>query len=241
MARCNEITSYATLSYKKIEQTLQDKQAKSGRYKALEKERINLKNQLKTQLLNEHQAKNKNTKRQEKIKTLTQQLKALEEKIAQTEKEASRLEKLVEEGFQKLDTRKKSVMDSIKIVARNLFYECLTPFKNGYDNYRDDHMLFRHLTRSPGLIRDTGECIEVLLIPQACFSPKVIGLFNSMLETLNHNQVALPDGSGRKVTLHLLENNKGLFEASAQVSPQSAQKKNRVSPGCLTHAGLIEE
>ncbi len=102
----NEITSYATLSYKKIEQTLQDKQEKSGRYKALEKERINLKKQLKTQLLNEHQAKNKNTKRQEKIKTLTQQLKALEEKIAQTEKEASRLEKLVAEGFQKLDTRK---------------------------------------------------------------------------------------------------------------------------------------
>jgi len=57
-------------------------------------------------------------------------------------------------------------MDSIKIVARNLFYECLNPFKNADDNYRDAHLLFRHLTRSPGLIRDTGECIAVFLMPQ---------------------------------------------------------------------------
>ncbi len=236
----NEITSYATLSYQEIEKTLQDKQEKSGFYKALEKERINIKNQLKTQLLNEHSAKNKSKKRDEKIAALTQQLKTLEEKIAGTEKEVSRLDKLVEEGFQKLDTKKKSVMDSIKIVARNLFYECLNPFKNAYDNYRDDHMLFRHLTRSPGLIRDTGECIEVFLMPQACFSPKVIGIFNSMLETFNHSQIAFPDGSGRRITLHLLENNKGLFDASHQVSPESEQKKGQASLECQTPSDLIE-
>jgi len=236
----NEITHYATFTYKEIEKTLQDRAEKSGLYKALEKQRITIKNQLKTQLLNEHSAKNKSKDRQKKIAVLTQELTALEEKISGTQKEVSRLERLAEEGFQKLDTGKKLVMDSIKVWARNLFYACLTPFKKAYDNYRDDHVLFRHLTRSSGLIRDTGECIEVILTPQACFPPKVIGIFNSMLETFNRTQVEFPDGGGRKITLHLLENNKRLFEASPQVAPVSEKGKDRGSLECQTDLDLIE-
>jgi len=210
----NEITSYAVLSYKDIEKQLQDKQEKSGLYKALEQERIQLKARLKTQLLNDHRAKTVSTERQEKIAALTQQLDKLDETIKQTVKDVSRLQTLIEAGFQKLDTAKKSVMDGLKILARNMFYQLLQPFKEGYDNYRDDHMLFRHLTRSPGLVRDTGDGVEVLLIPQACYPPKVIDIFNSMLEKFNHRQVCVPDGSGRKITIHLLQNNKELFEVS---------------------------
>jgi len=202
----NEITSYAVLSYKEIEGTLKDKQEKSGEYKALEKQRTQIKQQLKTHLLNQHRAKTKNLERQEKIEALTIQLNKLEETIKKTAKEVSRLKALAEAGFQKLDTAKKSVMDAVKIFARNMFYELLRPFKKDYDNYRDDHMLFRHLTRSPGLIRDAGDRVEVFLIPQACFPPKVIGIFNSMLEKFNHSHVCVPDGTSRKITIHLLQN-----------------------------------
>ncbi len=222
----NEITSYATLSYKEMDTHLQDKQVKSGFYKALEKQRVQLKSRLKTQLLNEHRAKNKNKERLKKIAELTQQLKALEEKIAQTEKEVSRLQALAEAGFKKLDTAKKSVMDGVKILARNMFYELLRPFKNAYDNYRDDHMLLRHLTRSPGLIRDTGGVIEVLLIPQACLPPKVINIFNSMLDTFNCSQRCMPDGSGHKITIHLLQNNKELIEMSPELQKEEKPKQS---------------
>jgi len=80
-----------------------------------------------------------------------------------------------------------------------------------YDNYRDDHMLFRHLTRSPGLIRETDNSVEIILIPQACFPPKVITIFNSMLKSFNHSEQLLPDGQQRKLMIHLQKDNKSLF------------------------------
>ncbi|MEN8122959.1 MAG: putative transposase [Bacteroidota bacterium] len=207
----NEITSYAVLSYKDIKKHLKDKQEKSGLYKALVKQRQQLKSRLKAVLLNEHCAKHKNKSREDKIAELTRQLEQLEQKIEQTEKEVSRLNRLSEEDFQKLDTSKKAIMDSVKILARNIFYKQLLPFKDAYDNFRDDHMLFRHLTRAPGLIHETDNGVEIILIPQACFPPKVITIFNSLLETLNQNGQYLPDGKQRKLTMHLQQDNKNLF------------------------------
>ncbi len=66
----NEITSYAILTYKEIAKQLQDKQEKNGIYKALEKHRVQLKPQLKTQSLSEHRATNKCKNRQDKIAAL---------------------------------------------------------------------------------------------------------------------------------------------------------------------------
>ena len=207
----NEITSYGVLSYKDIKKHLKDKQEKSGIYKALVKQRLQLKSQLKTLLLNEHYAKHKNKSREDKIADLTQQLNKLKEKIKQTEKEVSRLNRLSEEAFQKLDTSKKAVMDSVKILARNMFYKQLRPFKEAYDNFRDDHMLFRHLTRAPGLIHETDKGIEITLIPQACFPPKVITILNAILETFNDSEQLIPNAQQRKLTIHIQQNNKRLF------------------------------
>ena len=30
-------------------------------------------------------------------------------------------------------------MDVLKVIARNAYYKALAPFKQDYDNYRDDH------------------------------------------------------------------------------------------------------
>ncbi len=47
------------------------------------------------------------------------------------------------ENYVRLDTANKSLMDALKIFARNSFYKQLEPFKARYNNYRDDHDLFR--------------------------------------------------------------------------------------------------
>jgi hypothetical protein len=39
----------------------------------------------------------------------------------------------------RLDTGPKRLLDAVKVVARNVFYRALAPFKAAYDNYRDDH------------------------------------------------------------------------------------------------------
>jgi len=48
----------------------------------------------------------------------------------------------------------KQLMDVIKITARDLFYEAIAPFKEAYDNFRDDHVWFRHVIRSSGVLEE---------------------------------------------------------------------------------------
>ena len=105
-------------------------------------------------------------------------------------------------------------MDAVKIMARNMFYECFQPFKEAYDNTRDDHVLFRHLSRSAGLIREDEYQVTILLIPEAHYAPKLTNIIDSLLEDFNRSRYAFPDGSGRQVVLGLLQNNKALFEVT---------------------------
>lgn len=224
----NEITSYDIFSYQQLErmdETIKDRQIKSGAYKALEKQRKSIKNKLKTRLLRDHCSKKESAKRQQEIAALTQQLDVLEGEMTQTDKETSRLNSLVEEGFYKLDTSKKSFMDGIKITARNQFYLLLQPFKEAYDNYRDDHVLFRHLTRSSGLIRNRGDCVEVLLFPQANFPPKVIGIIGDLLDQLNNRRLTMPNNSGKTIQFGLLQNNKTQFEIKPKVCQLTGVKR----------------
>ncbi|MCP5013770.1 MAG: hypothetical protein GY938_00635, partial [Ketobacter sp.] len=207
----NEITAYASISYKELSQSIEDKQVKNGQYKALEKQRTALKRQLKNRLLQQHCAKRNNKKREEDIEQLTTRLQEVEAEMASTDKEVSRLETLIEQDFCKLDSAKKALMDGIKITARNLFYLLLQPFKEAYNNYRDDHVLFRHLTRSQGLLRDRGSLMEVLLFPQARFPPKVASIINKVLEQLNARKLTMPNGSGKTLYFRLIQQENILF------------------------------
>ncbi len=91
-------------------------------------------------------------------------------------KKMLRLEFLVQQDFVRLDTHSKQLMDAIKIIARNAFYKMLQPFKEMYNNYRDDHVLFRNLTRSDGLLRQNGNVIEIFPLPTPIISasPSII-------------------------------------------------------------------
>ena len=59
---------------------------------------------------------------------------------------------LIQQQMVRLDTRNKRLMDSLKLIARNAFYRALRPFKTAYNNYRDDHELFRNLTQADGVL-----------------------------------------------------------------------------------------
>ena len=80
-----------------------------------------------------------------------------------------------------------------------------------YNNYRDDHVLFRHLTRSHGRLRDRGLVMEVLLFPEARFPPKVVGIINEVLAQLNASQLTMPNGSGKTLHFRLIQQESILF------------------------------
>ena len=199
----NEITTYATIPYNELQGHVTQKDMKSGEYKALEVTRAELRKKLAKLLLREHEHPRTNKKRTEQIQELTRGIEQTAEQLATTQKEVSRLEFLIEQAYVRLDTRNKHVMDAIKLIARNAFYALFAPFKQRYDNYRDDHVLFRNLTQASGVLIEQADTVEAILLPTAHCMPKTRRIIERVLEEINASGPEMPDGSGRQLRFRL--------------------------------------
>jgi len=199
----NQITSYASVPYEKIKNDVEDRQIKSGEYKALYKERTQLRQKLKQQLFNEHQHPGKSIVRQENIRQTTIEDESLTRRISEAKQDISRLDLLTKEGCRCLNVSQKRVMDALKLIARNAFYKELQPFKEKYDNYRDDHVLFRNLTHANGIMISNDNMVEVQLFPTAHYTPSLRNIVESLLGELNDENISVPDGSGRRIHFRL--------------------------------------
>jgi hypothetical protein len=199
----NQITSYASVAYERLKDQVEQKQIKSGAYKALEQKAAQLKSQLAKLLLSQHQHPRKSARRTERIAALTKDLEQAQQDRAKTQKEVSRLEVLVEQAMVRLDTRNKRLLDSLKLVARNAFYQALDPFKTAYNNYRDDHELFRNLTQADGILAESADQVEAYLLPTVNYPPGLEKIVSALLTQINGKDLKMPDGSGRRLRLHL--------------------------------------
>lgn len=151
----------------------------------------------------QHSAQRHIKLREIKIAQSQEELDAYDEQLENTIKEVSRLETLIDKGMVRLCTDKKYLMDIIKITARNLFYELLEPFKKSYDNYRDDHVWFRHLTQTTTGILDAGKQVRCHLISSADYPKAVRIVIEYIIALFNQSARQMPDGSGRPIELIL--------------------------------------
>lgn len=207
----NEITSYAVVNYRKLKNLTEDKQVKSGKLKALQFEKRKLKVQLGLLLTQKHLGSSQSSKSKQKIEILSEQIKAVDIQICNNKEKVSRLDELIADGYIRLDTSRKSLMDAIKITSRNIFYKRLEPFVQIYDNYRDDHVVFRNLTRCHGFIHFGNDIVEVMLYPTMCYQPKIRGHIERLLAGINENKPIMPDGSKRIIRFSLREKASKLF------------------------------
>ena len=155
----NEITTYSVSSYSKLKNLVEDKQTKRGEYKALERGAQIIKGKLKNALLKKHTIKNDKRRKELEadIEKLSDELDEIKARMSAVAKEGSKIEELIENDYKCLNTPNKKYTDYIKIIARNKFYKVLEPFKKKYDNYRDDHVIFRNLSQAQGLISCAGK------------------------------------------------------------------------------------
>ena len=207
----DEITSYKVIPYQKLKEMLKDKNMKTGEYKALEVSKNKIHDRLKKLLLMEHKRPEKSKKRIDEIEVLSQKMGQVENELKSTKKETSRLQALIDEEYVKLDTTSKSLMDTIKILARNVFYLALQPFKEMYDNYRDDHVIFRCLTQSHGCVAFRQNVVEVTLFPTIGMQPKLKKIIETVLFQINENKPHMLDDSGRIIQFKLGKKTSKLF------------------------------
>jgi hypothetical protein len=94
-------------------------------------------------------------------------------------------------------------VDAIKILARNIFYLTLQSFKGKYNNYRDDHQIFRNLTTSAGKVQVDNEKVMVTLMPTMEYSKKTRAIITDVLKDINQKQPTWPNDSNKKIVLDL--------------------------------------
>jgi hypothetical protein len=141
--------------------------------------------------------------RQGQIQKLSGELAELDTKGEEAQQTESRLERLIEEKMVRLDPEKKRLMDSLRVIARNVFYKALQPFKKAYNNYRDDHGQFRQLTQASGVLEVGPDQIVVHLMPRVNYPPRLRRILTRVLEGINAQTPVLPDGSNRRLKLRL--------------------------------------
>lgn len=155
--------------------------------------------------------------RQEQIQKLSKELAELEGKAQQAQKTESRLERLIAEKMVRLDPEKKRLMDSLRVIARNVFYRALQPFKKAYNNYRDDHDQFRQLTQASGVLEVHPDQIVVHLMPRVNYPPQLRRIITAVLDGVNTQKPILPDGTGRSLKLRLAQRS----EMTLSIQPRS--------------------
>jgi hypothetical protein len=155
--------------------------------------------------------------RQERIQKLSQELTELDAKAQQAQQTESRLERMIEEKMVRLDPEKKRLMDSLRVIARNVFYKALQPFKKAYNNYRDDHDQFRQLIQASGVLEMRADHIVVHLMPRVAYPPQLRRIITTVLEGVNAQNPVLPDDSGRRLRLRLAQRS----EMSLSIQPLS--------------------
>ncbi len=141
--------------------------------------------------------------REEQIQKLSQELAELGTQGEQAQQTESRLERLIEQKMVRLEPEKKRLMDSLRVIARNVFYQALQPFKKAYNNYRDDHGQFRQLTQASGVLEVCSDQIVVHLMPRVNYPPRVRRILATVLDAINAQKPVLPDGSSRPLKLRL--------------------------------------
>ena len=215
----NEITTYAFVDYKDLRDKIEDKLYKGGKYKELTVEIKRIRAKLKAALLNQHNFQQKHpgdetnlpkreqgrkTKIWDEVARLNSILTQYNEQRKEYADKTSKLEELIEQDYHKLDTDTKSFFDAIKILARNIFYLELQPFKDKYNNFRDDHVLFRNITRAAGTIKPENGLLEVHLQPTMEYPKKIKNIFKGIIGEINQKNPCLPDESNQKIYLKLM-------------------------------------
>lgn len=199
----DQLIAYRAISFDELRALITDRDVKSVDYKVALAQKQTAESELQKLLLKQHTQQRPRAALHTAIDAKTREVDEFTQAMQTTQQEESRLERLVEESYCRLDTSSKTLMDAIKILAHNIFYLALAPFREQYDNYRDDHTLFRHLSRCPGIAWSTDDQVSVVLMPDMHLPRKTRQVVEDVLALINAQDPVMPDGSDKRIQLLL--------------------------------------
>lgn len=98
-----------------------------------------------------------------KSSTIENEVSELTERLNQQLRKKSRIQIMIDEHYKILDLRKKAYLDAIRVNAANQFRNLHDQFRPICDNFRDDHVRLRMLTRCDGFLVNSNDGVKVQL------------------------------------------------------------------------------
>ena len=145
----------------------------------------------------------KQTKLRAEIAQLDAEIEPLEMQLCNAVRKESRLQLLTDGDYRFLDTRKKSMMDALRVAASNMFRNVQEQFRVILNDFRDDHVVVRMLSRCAGsMALSTGETTFKLWLPNTLQLYKIRAL-NMLLERIEE-QINSQIKQHRRVGLKLV-------------------------------------
>ena len=95
--------------------------------------------------------------------TLENDLTAAVEKQSSVLRNESKIQQLMGRDIKLIDTRRKAYMDALRVNASNIFRNVHEDYRTICNNFRDDHLKLRMLSRCAGVIRPSSNEITVNL------------------------------------------------------------------------------
>jgi hypothetical protein len=141
--------------------------------------------------------------RRDQIQQLSRTLSELATELATVTQSESRLEAMIAAQMVRMEPQSKRLLDCLRIIARNLFYQAIQPFKKAYDNFRDDHDYFRKLSQSAGVLEFEKQEVVVHLMPTSSYAPAMRRIVSGVLEGLNRLEMRFPNGAERRLRFRL--------------------------------------
>ena len=143
------------------------------------------------------------TKLREQARSIEQQIEPLETQLCEAVHKQSRLKLLSDGNYRLLDTRKKALMDALRVTASNIFRNVQEQFRVICNNFRDDHVWVRTLSRCSGTIEKTSEATTFQLWLPGTLQQHRIQALERLLAEIEH-QINTSITSARPVRIELL-------------------------------------
>jgi hypothetical protein len=174
-----------------IEKQLEARNIRIAQKKILSKKLKKVNAKIKRAPHDRNKALNNNSMKQQPIR---EKIKEFDEKLNDMPREVSRIDNLIREEYVKLNFMPKSLMDAVKIIARNIIYQLLEIFRPIWNNYRNDLVILRELITAMGHIEETETSIIIHLNPTRQFSKiekNKIALFCFQISNMINQQYRL--------------------------------------------------
>ena len=159
----------------------------------------------------EEAGKEKRKELEANIRNKSEEMENFEKSLMETVRDESRMQALIEEQYFRLDMRRKAFMDAIRLSCRNIFYCLMDIFRPLYNNYRDDHVILRELTRAMGIVEKRDGVIIIQLLPAMEFQPKVKQIVSKFLEQMSERINHYFAGRYLPIHIQLLADQSELF------------------------------